>query len=79
MFDEEFEEERQLTVQDYLRILYRGRWYIIISFIVVMIVTAYLTYTAPYIYQAGATVLITSHILSEINTNTVISTTASLD
>jgi len=60
LFEEEFEEEHQLTIQDYLRILYRGRWIIVISFIVVMLVTLYITYTTPPVYQASATVLVES-------------------
>jgi len=60
LFEEELEEEQQLTLQDYLRILYRGRWIIIISFILVMLVTVYITFTTPPEYQASATVLVES-------------------
>ncbi len=58
MFEEELEEERQLTLQDYLRILYRGRWLIIIVFVLTMLVTTYITFTTLPVYQASATVLI---------------------
>ena len=64
MFDEEqqFEQEfeSQLSLTDYLRIAYRGRWTIIISFIVVFLITLYFTFTNPNVYQASTTVLIES-------------------
>ncbi len=58
MFEEELEEEQQLTLQDYLRILYRGRWFIIIIFVLTMMATTYITFTTPPQYQASATVLV---------------------
>ncbi len=57
-FEQEF--ESQLSLTDYLRIAYRGRWIIIISFLIVFIITIYLTFTNPNIYQASTTVLIES-------------------
>ena len=57
-FEQEF--ESQLSLTDYLRIAYRGRWYIVISFIVVFAITVYFTFTSPNIYQAGTTVLVES-------------------
>ncbi len=57
-YQENFENEPQLTLQDYLRVLYGGRWLIIISFLVVLVSTAIFTFTAPPVYQAGATVLV---------------------
>lgn len=53
-------EEEQVSLQDYLRILYRGRWIIIISFLVVMIATVYLTFTTPKVYEAVGTLIVES-------------------
>ncbi|RKY82142.1 hypothetical protein DRQ07_02090, partial [candidate division KSB1 bacterium] len=55
---ENFQEEQQLTLQDYLSIIYRGRWIIIISFLAVMISTIYFTFTAKPVYESSATVMI---------------------
>ena len=60
MFEEELEEEHQLSLQDYLRILYRGRWIIVAAFVLTMIVTVYITLTTPPVYQANMTVLVES-------------------
>ena len=55
---EPIEEEQQISLQDYLRILYRGRWIIAISFIVVIIITGYLTFTAPKVYEATGKIIV---------------------
>lgn len=61
MFEEEQQfEEQQVSLQDYLQILYRGRWIIAITFIVVLLATVYYTFTTPLVYEAKATVLIQS-------------------
>ncbi len=57
-YEEEF--ESQVSIQDYIRILYRGRWIIISSFIVVFLITLYITYTSPPVYEAMTTVIIKS-------------------
>jgi len=57
-FEQEF--ESQLSLTDYLRIAYRGRWIIIISFIIVFMVTLYFTFTNPNVYEAFTTVLVES-------------------
>lgn len=61
----EFEEyqqpdEDQVSLQDYLRILYRGRLIILFSFLVVMLVTVYITFTAPKVYEATGTIIVES-------------------
>jgi tyrosine-protein kinase Etk/Wzc len=60
VFEEEQEFGKQLSLTDYIRILYRGRWLIVASFIVVMVAAVYITYTSPPVYQAKTTVLIGS-------------------
>ncbi|MCK5145763.1 polysaccharide biosynthesis tyrosine autokinase [bacterium] len=50
--------EQQVTLSDYLRVLYRGRWIIAISFIIVMAATVYFTFTTQPVYESAATVLI---------------------
>ena len=51
------EREEQVTLRDYLRILYRGRWIILLSFLTVVISVLYFTTRAIPIYQATATIL----------------------
>lgn len=51
-------QEQNITLTDYLRILYRGRWLILISFIVVFIATVYYTYTTAPVYEASTTIII---------------------
>ncbi len=45
-------DEKEVSLQDYLRIMYRGKWIIAISFLVVMLVTVYVTFTTPPQYEA---------------------------
>jgi len=52
--------ESQITLTDYLRILYRGRWVIFLSFIVVFISTIVFTFTTDPTYESSTTVLIES-------------------
>ncbi len=55
----EFEDQEQpLQFSDYLRILYRGRWIIIFSFIAVFIATLIYTFKTPPTYEATTTLLI---------------------
>lgn len=56
--DQEF--ESQVSINDYIRILYQGRWIIIISFLVVLIATIYVTFTTPPQYEAATTIMIES-------------------
>lgn len=53
-------EEQQISLQDYLRILYRGRWIITISFLVVVVATAYFSFTAPKVYEASGKIIVES-------------------
>jgi len=52
--------EKVMTLQDYLRIIYRSRWIITICFLVVMAITTYITFTAHPQYQASTLVLLTN-------------------
>ncbi|MBU1706525.1 polysaccharide biosynthesis tyrosine autokinase [bacterium] len=45
-------------IADYLRILFRGRWIIFMSFLTVVATSAYLTYKMEPEYKASATILI---------------------
>jgi tyrosine-protein kinase Etk/Wzc len=51
-------QERQLTVHDYLRVLYRGRWIIVISFLAVFVSTLYYTFTAEPEWEASALIMV---------------------
>ena len=55
-FEQEF--ESQLSLTDYLRIAFKGRWIIIISFVIVFLITLYFTFTNPNVYEAFTTVLV---------------------
>ncbi len=50
--------EQQVTLSDYMRILYRGRWIIVVSFLVVVASTVYFTFTAQPVYEASALVML---------------------
>ncbi|HID39522.1 MAG TPA: polysaccharide biosynthesis tyrosine autokinase [Calditrichaeota bacterium] len=60
MVEYEEEIESQVSLTDYLRILYRSRWLIIISFIVVFAGTVYYTFTTDPEYEASTTLMIQS-------------------
>jgi len=53
--------ESQVSLQDYMRILYRGRWIIALSFIVVLTATIIFTLTTPPTYEATSSILIESN------------------
>ncbi len=53
-------QEREVTLQDYIRIIYRSRWLIFFCFIIVMALTVYITFTAPPQYQASTLILLTN-------------------
>jgi tyrosine-protein kinase Etk/Wzc len=59
---EEFQqpEEEQVSLQDYLRILFRGRWIIAISFLVVIAATIYFTFTSAKVYEATGSIIVES-------------------
>jgi tyrosine-protein kinase Etk/Wzc len=50
--------ERQVSFNDYMRVLYRGRWVVVTSFLVVMAITVYLTWTTKPEYEASAKLMI---------------------
>ncbi len=53
-------QEKEVSLQDYFRILYRGRWIIAITFFVVMLLTVYITFTAAPQYQAQTLIMLSS-------------------
>jgi capsular exopolysaccharide synthesis family protein len=55
---EQHKEERGPNLWDYWRILVEGRWYIIVSFVVVVASTAFFTFTADPVYEASGKVLV---------------------
>lgn len=50
--------EQQITLTDYMRILYRGRWIILFSFLVIVSATVYYTFTTQPVYEAAGLVMI---------------------
>ena len=61
------DQEQPLQLMDYLRILYRGRWIITFSFIIVFIATLIYTFKTPPTYEAKTTLLIESNNSMEQN------------
>ncbi len=53
-------EQQQVTLQDYIRVFYRGRWIISISFVVILLSTAFYTFTAPKVYRASGKIIVES-------------------
>ena len=51
-------EEQQVRLSDYWRIIYRRKWIIILSFLVVVAATAYYTFTTPPTYEADCSVMV---------------------
>lgn len=51
-------QEQNVTLTDYLRILYRGRWLILFSFIIVFTATVYYTFTSDLVYEAATTIIL---------------------
>ncbi|MHB2156595.1 GumC family protein [Calditrichota bacterium GD2] len=54
-------EEQPLHLTDYIRILYRGRWLIILSFIAVFSATVLYTFSTDPTYEASAVLLVESN------------------
>ena len=56
MFDESFEnEEQQVPWREYFSIIYRGRWWIMITLLLVFSAVTYYTLQMPPVYQAETT------------------------
>jgi tyrosine-protein kinase Etk/Wzc len=51
-------EDQPVRINDYLRKVYRGRWIIIISFLIVFSATAYISYTTPPTFEASCLVIV---------------------
>ncbi len=49
---------QNVTLTDYIRIMYRGRWIILFSFIFVFTATVYYTFTTNPVYEASTTLII---------------------
>ncbi len=50
--------QRNLTFHDYLAIMYRSRWIIVITFLVTMSAVTFYTFTTPPTYEALTTIII---------------------
>jgi len=51
-------EERQVTLHDYLRVLYRGRWIIISAFVLTAVAALIFSFLVRPIYEAKTTIMI---------------------
>ncbi len=51
-------QENEVSLQDYLRIIYRGRWIIFISFLLIMTATVYFTFTTPPVYESSTLLML---------------------
>lgn len=52
------DQARSPDLRDYWRIILRGRWYIVTSFVVIIASTAFFTFTADPVYEALARIII---------------------
>lgn len=52
------EEEKSISIVDYLEIAWRRKWFIIAPFLVIMPITIFLCFTLPKIYKASTTILV---------------------
>lgn len=57
-YQENQNQEQVITLNDYLRIIYRGRWIILFSFIIVFTATVYYTFTTQPVYEASTSLII---------------------
>ena len=53
-----FVQDRQLSFRDYLRVLYKGRYIILVSFLIVVCSTLYYTFTTESVYEAAAKLMV---------------------
>ncbi|HQU70976.1 MAG: polysaccharide biosynthesis tyrosine autokinase [Calditrichaeota bacterium] len=51
-------QQQEINIQDYLNVLYHGRWVMLASFILVLLATAVYTFTAKPVYQASSKILV---------------------
>ncbi|MGC9363902.1 MAG: GumC family protein [Fidelibacterota bacterium] len=51
-------QENEVSLQDYLRIIYKGRWIIVAAFVLVMVATVYYTFTAPPQYESSTLLML---------------------
>ncbi len=51
-------DEKPVRITDYLRILYRGRWIILLSFLSIFAATAYFSFTTPPTYESSCKVIV---------------------
>ncbi len=55
------QQNQNVTLTDYLRIIYRGRWLILFSFLTVFTATVYYTFTTDPVYESSTTIIIESN------------------
>jgi len=51
-------EERQVTLHDYLRVLYRGRWIVVLAFVITSAASLIFSFLVNPIYEAKTTIMI---------------------
>jgi len=51
-------QQKELTLHDYLAVLFRGRWTIAATFVVVVLAVTYYTFTTDPVYEASTTIMI---------------------
>lgn len=52
------DQDSQFKLSDYIRVFYKGRFIILISFLLIMFATIYYTFTTEPVYEAGAKIMI---------------------
>ena len=56
-FNEE-QVEQQISIQEYINILYRGKWIILASTVLITIIAAIITFTTAPVYEAKTTIIL---------------------
>lgn len=51
-------QENEVSLQDYIRIIYRGRWIIVATFLLIMVATVYFTFTSPPVYESSTLLML---------------------
>lgn len=50
--------EQQISIQEYINILFRGKWIILAATLLVLIVAVFITFTTPNVYEAKTTLIL---------------------
>src|SRR5688500_8351979 len=69
----ETEERRRFSANDYLRLLWKGKWIIAACVTVAALLTAYYTYSLPFIYEASIDIAVNQRETDPVFSNPILS------